>query len=100
MIPQSFEVAVEAWRAAQFKAAEARLAFERAHAEALIRADGRTAEVREAQAKLAAARSRLEYEMFQIEAKALEHWVIFLRAPRPIAGMHGTVDPTDAEFPL
>lgn len=76
----SFEDALTQWQAADCERITARGDYERAYTRALIMADGKSSEVRKAQADLAALEALLAYERATTAARALEHTVLHLRA--------------------
>lgn len=72
------------WQHAAREVVTQRLLYEQTYAQALIKADGKTAEVRKAQADLAALDALRAYELAEVEALALEHQVLFLRGDNPL----------------
>lgn len=77
----TFDDTLARWLRADRDRADARIAYERTYARALITADGKSSEVRKAQADLASLTELRAYEHATSEARALEHMVLHMRAP-------------------
>lgn len=75
----TFEIALERWEQAERERVEAQTAYDQTYAQALILADGKSAEIRKAQAELASVEALRALGLAAAEAKTYEHWVIHLR---------------------
>ena len=87
-----FEAIVARWQEAQSESIDARIKYECAHAEALLRASGKTAEVREAQADIGALETHRVAKHAAVEAQALMHQLVYQRSAAGTAVAVPTVD--------
>lgn len=74
-----FDEALARWEQSQRESIAARLEYERVYAEALVKATGGSAEVRKAQAQLAALEAQKKCEETAITAKSHEQMVEYLK---------------------
>lgn len=88
-----FDTAIKYWDESQRVAIEARIAYERAYAEALIRSTGKAAEIRKAQAELASVDLLRASDLAAVTAKAAEYFVHYLSGFRgaPLTDARGRV---------
>lgn len=75
----TFQEALRRWEKSERESVAARLDYERVYAEALVKATGGSAEVRKAQAQLAALEAQKKSEDSAITAKSHEQMVEYLK---------------------
>lgn len=78
-LPVTFTAAVQKWRAAAVRAARSRIAFECAHAKALVDSKATNEAGRKADALSQTSELKLASELDEVEAKTLQHVVLYLR---------------------
>jgi hypothetical protein len=81
----TFHDALVTWQSAAIETAKAKAAAERAYAEALLSAEGKNAEARDAEALLKSHDARLSAELAGIETRAAYHAMMHLRGQPPSA---------------
>lgn len=87
----SFDDAVKHWSDAERACIKARMAYEQAYAAALISANGKSAEIRTAQADLLTIELLRDYQLAAVEARAAEHTVLFMRGSHPNAELERSI---------